>query len=266
MLDDFLVRAVLAGIAVASAAALLGCFVVWRRMSYFGDATAHASILGVALSLAGSVPIFVGVLVVSMMMAGGLHILSSRNTTYDSLLGVLSHSALAFGLLAFSFLPDVRVSVDAYLFGDLLAVSKDDLAVIWIGSASIAGLVIWRWSRFIVTTLDPDMASAEGINPRKEQLVLTIALAVLVAMAIKITGALLITALLIIPAASARPLSRTPEAMATFAIIFGGGAVLGGLWGAYHYDTQVGPSIVAALAVLFALIQIGRTAYSSRIG
>lgn len=266
MLDDFLMRAFLAGIAVACAAALLGCFVVWRRMAYFGDATAHASILGVALALAGSVPIFAGVLFVSLIMAGGLYVLTSRDTTYDSLLGVLSHSALAFGLLAFSFLPNVRVSVDAYLFGDLLAVSKGDLGVIWIGSCLVSALVLWRWSRFIVTTLDPDMAAAEGINARKEQLILTVALAVLVAMAIKITGALLITALLIIPAASARPLSRTPEVMAFFAVLFGGLAVCGGLWGAYEYDSHVGPSIVATLAVIFALIQLGRAIYSWRIG
>ena len=78
MLDDFMVRAALAGIGVAFAAAPLGCFVVWRRMAYFGDATAHAAILGVALSLAFSMSIFVGTMTVALLMALVVNVLSGQ--------------------------------------------------------------------------------------------------------------------------------------------------------------------------------------------
>ena len=78
LLDDFIVRAVLAGLGVALAAAPLGCFVVWRRMAYFGDATAHASILGVALALAFSVSPFLGALIVALAMATTVSVLSGR--------------------------------------------------------------------------------------------------------------------------------------------------------------------------------------------
>ena len=130
MLDDFMTRAMLAGVGVALAAAPLGCFVVWRRMAYFGDATAHAAILGVALSLAFELSIFPGVLFVSLLMALLVTYLTGRGYAMDTLLGVLAHSALAFGLVAVSFLSGIRIDLMAYLFGDILAVSRSDLLVI----------------------------------------------------------------------------------------------------------------------------------------
>ena len=218
MLDDFLVRAALAGIGVALAAGPLGCFVVWRRMAYFGDATAHAAILGVALALAFEISNFAGVLAVAAAMALTVSALGERGFAMDTALGVLSHGALAVGLVAVSFLPSVRMDLMAYLFGDILAVGWLDLAVIWGGAALVAGLVAWNWSGLVTSTLNPDLAVASGLNPRRQQQVLTLGLALVVAVAIKVVGALLITALLIIPAAAARVFSRTPEIMAFAAI------------------------------------------------
>ena len=136
-----MVRASLAGLGVALAAAPLGCFVVWRRMAYFGDATAHASLLGVALALSFSMSVFVGALVVALMMALVVGALSGRGYAMDTLLGVLAHSALAFGLVAASFLTGVRIDLMAYLLGDIVAVGKTDLAVIWGGAALVLALI-----------------------------------------------------------------------------------------------------------------------------
>lgn len=256
MFDDFLVRAVLAGVGVAIAAAPLGCFVVWRRMAYFGDATAHAAILGVALALALNMSVFTGALAVALMMSLTVSALSGRGYSMDTLLGVLAHSALAFGLVAASFLQGVRLDLMAYLFGDILAVGPSDLVVIWGGAVLVTGLTIWRWSVLLTSTLHPDLAYASGIDPRREQLFLTIALAVVVAVAIKVVGALLIVALLIIPAASARPISRTPEAMALFATMFGALSALLGLGMSYVYDTPAGPSIVCVAALVFVVTRL----------
>ncbi|MGX9352166.1 metal ABC transporter permease [Shimia sp. W99] len=252
MLDDFLVRALLAGIGVALAAAPLGCFVVWRRMAYFGDATAHAAILGVALSLAFGTSVFVGALAVALVMALTVSTLSGRGYAMDTLLGVLAHSALAFGLVAVSFLQGVRLDLMSYLFGDILAVGKGDLAVIWSGVALVIGLMAWRWQGLLTATLNPDLAYASGIDPKREQMVLTLGLALVVAVAIKVVGALLIVALLIIPAASARALARSPESMAFGAAGIGAASAMGGLWASYHYDTPAGPSIVCVAAIIFA--------------
>ena len=259
MLDDFMVRAALAGIGVALAAAPLGCFVVWRRMAYFGDATAHAAILGVALSLAFSMSIFVGTIIVALLMALTVSFLSGRGYAMDTLLGVLAHSALAFGLVAVSFLSGIRIDLMAYLFGDILAVSRTDLGVIWGGALIVVALISWRWSALLTSTLNEDLAYANGINPKREQLVLTLALAITVAVAIKVVGVLLIAAMLIIPAAAARPLSRTPEGMAIVAGLIGAMSVVVGLRAALVFDTPAGPSIVCVAAITFLVSSLLRT-------
>ncbi|MEJ2003354.1 MAG: metal ABC transporter permease, partial [Maritimibacter sp.] len=199
MFDDFLVRAALAGVGLAVAAGPLGSFVVWRRMAYFGDATAHASVLGVALALIFSAPVTLGTLIVALVMALAVSWLSAKGHAMDSTLGVLSHSALALGLVAISFVPGVRVDLSAFLFGDILAVTKTDLAVIWGGALLVAVLLTWRWSRLITATLSRELAAASGVNADREGLVLTLALAVVGAVALKVVGALLIAAMLIIP-------------------------------------------------------------------
>ena len=256
MLDDFMVRATLAGVGVALASAPLGCFVVWRRMAYFGDATAHAAILGVALSLAFEMSIFPGALAVALVMALTVTQLAGKGYAMDTLLGVLAHSSLAFGLVAVSFLSGIRIDLMAYLFGDILAVSRTDLLVIWGGAVAVVGLIAWRWSALLTSTLNEELAYSGGIDPKREQLVLTLSLAITVAVAIKVVGVLLIAAMLIIPAATARGLARTPEAMALIAAAIGAVSAIAGLQGAYLFDTPAGPSIVCVAAILFAFVNL----------
>jgi zinc transport system permease protein len=253
MLDDFLVRAGLAGVGLSLATGPLGAFVVWRRMAYFGDATAHAAILGVALALATDLPIGLGTLVVALAMAVTVAGLSARGWAMDTTLGVLAHSALAFGLVAVSFFPAVRTDLSAYLFGDILAVSRAELGLVWLGSLVVLGLLAWRWQALLTATLSEDLAHAAGLKPDRERLVLVVALAVVVAVSLKVVGALLIAAMLIIPAAAARGFSRTPEVMAALAVAFGAVSALGGLGMSLWQDTPTGPSIVVVAAGLFAL-------------
>lgn len=256
MLDDFFFRATLAGVGAAAAAAPLGCFVVWRRMAYFGDATSHAAILGVAFALALNISVFVGALVIALIMALTVSTLSGRGYAMDTLLGVAAHSALAVGLVAVSFLQGVRLDLMAYLFGDILAVGKSDLAVIWLGALLVIALMVWRWSALLTATLNDGLANASGINPERERLILTIALAIVVAVAIKVIGVLLIVAMLIIPAAAARPLARNPESMAVIAAVIGGVSAIVGLRVSLLYDTPAGPSIVCMAAALFLISNI----------
>lgn len=264
MLDDFMVRAALAGVGLAVACAPLGCFVVWRRMAYFGDATAHAALLGVALSLAFSLPLAPVIVAVALMMAVALSALNGRYAA-DTMLGVLSHSALALGLVAVSLIQGVRSDLNAWLFGDLLSVTRGDLAVIWLGAALVVALIAWRWSRLLLSTLSPEMAVADGISPRFEQLVLNIALALVVAIGIRIVGALLISAMLIIPAAAARSFARSPEFLAIATGVTGAAASIGGLALAWQMDTPAGPTIICAAALLFlASALLGSTRVASR--
>jgi zinc transport system permease protein len=254
VLDDFLVRAGLAGVGLALATGPLGSFVVWRRMAYFGDATAHAAILGVALALATDLPVVAGTLIVALAMAVTVSTLAARGWAMDTTLGVLAHGALATGLVAVSFLPEVRADLSSWLFGDILAVSRADLAFIWGGAAAVIGLLIWRWQGLLTATLNEELAQAAGLRPDVERLVLTLALALTVAVAIKVVGALLIAAMLIIPAAAARGLSRTPEAMAMLAAGIGSMSALGGLGLSLWQDTPAGPSIIVVAVMIFALV------------
>lgn len=257
MLDDFLIRAALAAIGTALAASMLGCFVVWRRMAYFGDATAHAAILGVAIALALDISVIAGVAAVALAVALLIHRLSDRSQGTDTVLGVLAHGALALGLVAVTLIPGARINLDAYLFGDVLTVSRTDIAVIWLGAAVVLTTLWWHWSALLTATLSPDLATASGIDPRRENLILTLLMAAVVAVAIKVVGALLITALLVIPAASARHGARTPEAMALGAMIVGVLSALAGLTISVRLDTPAGPTIVCAAVAIYALSIIG---------
>ena len=251
MFDDFMTRAALAGVGVAVAAAPLGCFVVWRRMAYFGESTAHASMLGVALSLSLQLPIVLGALLVGLVAATVATLLSGRLYAMDTMLGVVAHSALAFGLVTVSFLSGIRIDLMAYLLGDILAVSRLDLVIIWVGATLVFMLIAWRWSFLLIGTLNEELAFSQGLNPKREELILTLSLAIVVALAIKVVGILLIAAMLLIPPAVARNFSRTPELMVFFSAIVGSVSTFVGLWTAYFLDTPAGPSIVCIAAIMF---------------
>lgn len=253
MLDDFLVRAFLAGSGLCLAAGPLGCFVVWRKMAYFGDAISHAAILGVALSLAFSLSPIVGVLVVVLVASVVIARISGRLFAIDTLLGVTAHLSLALGLVAVSKLEGVRLDLHSYLFGDILAITRLDVAVVWVGALLAVGLLLWRWVPLLTSTLNPDLAAAKGYDVARERLFLMLSLAVLIAVAIKLVGALLIGAILIVPAAAARVFSRTPEQMAVIAVIIGVLSVGAGLWLSLYADTPSGPSIVVATGLFFVV-------------
>jgi zinc transport system permease protein len=171
----------------------------------------------------------------------------------DTLLGVLAHSALAIGIVAVSLLDTVRIDLMAFLFGDILAVSRMDLLVIWGGALAVVGLLSWRWSALLTATLNEDLARASGIDPNREKLILTLTLAVVVAVSIKVVGVLLIGAMLIVPPAAARVFARTPEQMVMFAGAIGAGSAVGGLAASWQFDTPTGPTIVSVAAGVFVL-------------
>jgi zinc transport system permease protein len=257
MLDDFFFRAVLGGVGVAAAAGPLGCFVVWRRMAYFGDTIAHAALLGIALGLLFEFDTTVGVVAVTLGAAVLLLLFERFNRApSDALLGILAHGALSIGLVVIGLIFWVRVDLLAYLFGDILAVSRTDLLVIWIGAALILALLVVLWRPLFAATVAEDIARAEGMPADLARVAFMLMIALTVAFAMKIVGVLLITSLLIIPAATASRFARTPEKMAVLAALIGALAVVGGLYLSDGFDTPAGPSIVVAAFALFLLAQL----------
>ena len=253
MIDQNIALAALAGIGLSLATGPLGAFMVWRRMAYFGDAVAHASILGVAIALAFSGPIVLGALAVALVVGVSVALLSTGSRPIDTNLGVLSHSALAIGLVGVSYFEANEIDLEGLLFGDILAVTPAQLALVWAGSFLMLAVLVWRWQALLTTTLSEEIAASAGINPRRERLILTLALALVVALALKVVGALLIGALLIIPAAAARGFSRTPEQMAAIAVAIGASSTVVGVFGSVLANSPTGPWIVVATTAFFLL-------------
>ncbi len=256
-MDDFLVRALAAGIGVALVAAPLGVFVVWRRMAYFGDTLAHSALLGVALGFLLGVSLNVAVVSVALLIALLLLALQNRKQlATDTLLGILAHSALSVGLVVLAFQEDVRVDLLGYLFGDILAVTIPDLLWIWGGGAIVLLLLGIIWQRLLAVTVHEELAQVEGVPVMQIRLVFMLMIAIVIAVSMKIVGVLLITSMMIIPAAAARRFSSTPEQMAAVAVVLGIVAVGLGLAGSWFRDTPAGPSIVVSAALLFLLAQL----------
>ncbi|HQQ62215.1 MAG TPA: iron chelate uptake ABC transporter family permease subunit [Pseudomonadales bacterium] len=242
----------LAGIGTALLAGPLGCFVVWQRMAYFGESLSHSALLGVAIGLWCKLPTTLTVLCAGLLLALLLVYLQSRSRfSSDTLLGILSHTLLAGGLVLLAALPGLRVNLDALLFGDLLAVSSRDVAMLGILLLVLA-ICLWRfWQPLIAITVHEELAQAEGINVGRTRTALMIMMALTVAVAMKVVGVLLMTSLLIIPAAIAQRHARSPEQMAVFASITGVFAVVGGLLLSWFANSPVGPAIVLLAGVFF---------------
>ena len=254
MLDDFLIRALIAGIGLAIITGPLGSFIVWRKMAYFGETMSHSALLGVALAILLNTSVLASVFAIGVVIAFSLIILQTRNTiSNDALLGILSHATLSIGLVIISFMTWVRVDLMGYLFGDILSVTTTDIYIIYLGGTAILAIMVLIWRSLLTATISPDLAHTEGLNPQRSNLIFTLLIAGVIAMAMKVIGIILVTSLLIIPAASARRFASTPEQMAVIASILGIISVIAGLWGSLTFDTPSGPSIVVAAFAVFLI-------------
>ena len=255
-LDPFLINAILAGVAVAVITGVMGCFVVWRRMAYFGDSLAHSGLLGVALGFALGIAVNVGIILICSVFAFLLLWLQHKEVlATDTLLGILAHSALALGMVTISVMGR-RIDLHSILFGDILTVTRPELWWIYIGGAIVIIMLLMNWSSLVLMTLQEDLAQAEGINVFLYNLLLMFLMTLVVAVSIRSIGILLVSSLLIIPAATARQIAVSPEGMAVLSSLLGVTSVAFGIYFSFAFDTPSGPSIVVAAASLFIFVTI----------
>tara|TARA_Y100000766_G_scaffold178717_1_gene153457 strand:+ start:555 stop:1382 length:828 start_codon:yes stop_codon:yes gene_type:complete len=254
MFDDFIVRAFAAGIGLAFITGPLGCFIVWRRLSYFGDTIAHSALLGVVIAYALDFNIIIAVFVVSCLLALSLLFLQRRtNLPDDALLGLLAHSVLAIGLVLLGILSFIRIDLMGLLFGDILSVNVTDLLFVWIGGGIVLIVLILIWRPLFAGTVNLELAKAEGLNPDLANAIFTLLIASVIAISIKIVGILLITGLLIIPASASRNLSSTPIQMAIISSIIGVASVVLGIQTSMIWNTPTGPTILTITLGVFIL-------------
>ncbi|MBL0941208.1 MAG: metal ABC transporter permease [Alphaproteobacteria bacterium] len=252
LMDDFIIYALMAGIGISLITGPLGCFIVWRRMAFFGETLSHSALTGVALGLLFDHAVYMGILGVSILIALLLALFTSQKSlTTDAWLAVISNGTLSMGLIALTFVNSKPIELNGYLFGDILAVSEKDIGIIFASSILILSILFYIWRPLLSLTIHEELAAVEGQSILKIRVLFMLLIAFTVAIALKILGALLLTAMLIIPAAAARQLSKTPEQMAMIAIAISIFSVILGFYGSLVFDVPTSASIVLTSLIAF---------------
>ncbi|ADR51885.1 zinc uptake ABC transporter, permease protein [Candidatus Liberibacter solanacearum CLso-ZC1] len=252
--NEFFIRALFAGIGIILSTGPLGCFIVWQRMTYFGDTIAHSALLGVAFSLMLNLPlplcIFMVAALTSIIL---LQIQKSEFIASDAILGVITHSTISISLIMLSFMTWVNTDLTSFLFGDILAINTNDIIIIWsVGILNIV-ILIKIWKSLLATTVNYELAKAEGMQPEKVKLIFTMITALMISISIKFIGITLITSLLILPTVTARRFATSPENMVILTTVIGILGVILGLYGSLIFDTPSGPSIIITSLIFFIL-------------
>lgn len=261
---DFVLYALAAGISLALVAGPLGSFIIWRRMSYFGDTLAHSALLGIAIGLITDSNPQLSIIISCLIFAAILTLLDRNpSVSTDTLLGILAHSTLAIGIVVLALAESVRVNLEAYLFGALLTISSVDLFWVLAVVLFVAGVLFVFWNELLSITVNAELAEIDGANVQRLNLILVLLIALTIAVSMKIVGVLLITSLLIIPPAAARRLSTTPEQMAIKASGIGVGSIVIGLGSAFYLDVPVGPAIVVVATIVFLVLHFYPSPHTS---
>ena len=255
-MDDFIYRAIIASIGVSLIAGSLGCFVIWKRLSYFSDSISHSALLGVALGLATGLGINLGLVIVGGLFAVLIVVLQQKEFwSSDAVLGIFSHLSLSLGIVVLGIIGNQNTDYFAYLFGDILSITSKDLFWIFSVLIVVVTILVFNWKKLLLLTLNEELAKAEGINKLYYDLLFMFLIALAVSVSVQIVGVLLITSLLIIPPAISRVISNSPVMMILASMIVSIFSVLLGLYLSIDFDLATGPTIVITLGALFFIAQ-----------
>lgn len=252
-MSEFILLATIAGMLIALAAGPMGCFLVWRRMAFFGDSMAHSALLGIALGIYFGTSNAIGIVIVCIIFTiilGSLEL--NGNLATDTLLGILAHSSLSLGLIWISLMSH-PINLEAILFGDILTITRHELASIIIGVAIILICIKTIWPKLILVTLHEDLAFAEGVNVTTIKWIFLGLLSMMVAFSVQLIGVLLLMSLMIIPAATARQVANSPNGMSIIAMFIGAFSVVLGVWLSVLLDVPSAPCIVICATIMFTL-------------
>lgn len=260
ILNDFMMRSLIAGVLLSVPIALTGCFLMWRRMVFLGDTLSHGAILGVATGLLLQVDTHLAVIVIALLLA---LILSRHPQNHllplDTWMSIISYSSLSLGVILLGLNRGQMIEPDALLFGDILAISRGDL--LWILGIAVAVSVITlkNWRVWLLMTINEDLCATSGISVQRQRLLFVSVVAMVIAIGMKMIGALLLPALMVLPVATVSRFAKSPEQMviySSFAVLF---SYLLGFKVSFNFDVSTGPTIVVVATGLFLLAQgVGR--------
>lgn len=253
----FMQRAFLAGIVLAAVLSLLGVFATLKRISFFGDGIAHASLAGIALGLlAGVHPLGVAI-VTALLFGAGVYVVERKTTlSTDAAVGIFFTGGMALGIVLLSMQKGFQPDLMSYLFGSILAIRTADVWLIGGTSAAIIAFLVVSYRRLALLILDPTEAWLSGIAREALEFALYLVLSVAVVLGVKLLGVILVSALLIIPPATAKVVARSFRSLAWLSVLVGECMVLGGLMTSYILDLPSGATIVLVGTTLFTVVAL----------
>lgn len=254
LMQPFMQRAIVIGLIVAIVCGYLGVFVTLKRMSFFVDAIAHSSLAGIALGIFFSIDPILSALIFAIIVAFGMaYVKKQGNLSFDTIIGIFFPTSFAIGIIVIGLVTGYRPDLISYLFGNILAVTNQDLAIAAIIGPLVMILFIALYRRMVFSIIDPDMARVVGLRLFLLEVLFLVSLAAVVVVSIKVLGIILVGALIVIPAAAAKNVSRSFSEEIAFSILFGIISVITGLFLSLVLNVASGATVVLVAVTLFII-------------
>lgn len=252
---SFMQRAFLGGIFLAFLLALLGVYIIMRKMSFFADGVAHASLVGMAIGLALGVSPLPVAIVASVIIALIIYFFEKQSTiSRDALIGALFTVSMALGVIIISFQDGYQPELLSFLFGNILSITSFDLWIIVPLSIAISTAVIVLQKKLTAITLDPEGSKIQGMHVTLYELFLYISFALGTVLGVKILGVVLVSALIILPATTAKLVSTRFKSFMLHSILISEICVISGLTLSYYLNIPSGATIVVFGFMLFFIV------------
>jgi zinc transport system permease protein len=254
---QFVERAIIAGLFLGIVCAVMGVFLVLRKMSLIGDGLAHISFGAIAIGIVfGFYPLVTAIplVIIASLIIYALtrkHIIEG-----DAIIGILASLGLATGVILSSISTGFNIDIFSYLFGNILSITQQELLFVIIGSIIILSVIILFYQEFMAISFNPEQAKISGIPVTILDILFSIITALTVLMSIKLAGALLVSALIILPASSSLQLAKSFQNTMLFAIVFALISILIGIIISFIFNIPTGATIVTVNAIIFFAILI----------
>jgi ABC-type Mn2+/Zn2+ transport system permease subunit len=256
--NAFMLRALVAGVLVAVACAVIGTFVVLRGLAFIGDALAHGVLPGIAAAILLGLPGMLGAAVGAVVMIGGVTLVTSRSRlSSDTAIGLLFVAMLALGVVIVSASAAFQGDLLAILFGQILGTSTEQLVVMTVATAAVVVVAIAAARPFLLLSFDPEQADVAGFPSRRYHTLMMLLVALTVVVAFQTVGTLLVFGMLLAPAATGALLANRTSSMMLIGIVVGSVSTYVGLLASYWYDVAASATIVlVAVAIFFVVLLI----------
>ena len=251
----FMVRGLLAAIMVGVICPVIGCYMILRGMSFFGDALSHAILPGIVLTYLLALPLALGALVAGITAALLIGAISQRgNVQEDTAIGIVFAGSFALGVALMSTVNGYAVDLSHILFGDVLGVTTRDLWLTFALGIVVLAIVAAFYKELLVLTFDPALALVLRLPARFLRYLLFVLIAVTIVVSLQTVGISLMLAMLVTPAAAAQLLTRRLPAMMAVAAMIGVTGNVIGLYLSFYINIASGPAMVLVATALFALV------------